>query len=370
MGVYAGGAEGPSAATPGMDPTPPAPRSTLAFRAAAALLGVILVAVYVGSLRGEYLWDDTPIVRDNPLLTGLHGLRGLFTTDLWGGATGRSTQLYHPVPMVTLWLQALVTGRSLVAFRVGNLALHAACVALLYAWIRRDRVSPRAALLAVAAFALHPSSVEIVLWVTGRHDSVGALLVLLALHAWMRPNALLAALTVAAAFASKEGFVVAPALLALTVHRAYPDASLRKRASRLAGPVAAVATVFAIRAALGISSRSAQISAPPTELLRQYASIVAHYFAQVVSFRAGPTIQSYDSLAPWQAWAVFVAIAGVLAGLLALRHRGHARAEPMLFGVAWFLLGLAPHVASLPLLGLYANRYAYFPAMGLVLVLA
>jgi tetratricopeptide (TPR) repeat protein len=38
--------------------------------------------------------------------------------------------------------------------------------------------------------------------------------------------------------------------------------------------------------------------------------------------------------------------------------------------MVWFLISLSPHVLSLPLLGLWGNRYGYFPLLGLLTVLA
>jgi Tfp pilus assembly protein PilF len=342
------------------------------------LAAAALMAVYGTALRGEYLWDDIPLVRDNPLLRGLHGLARIFTTDLWGGATGGSMPIYRPLPMASLWLQALLTDRSLVAFRVGNLLLHGACAGLLYAWIRRDGVRPGIAALCALAFALHPSATEVVLWVVGRHDSLGAVFALAGLLAWCRREPttrsdLVAAFACACAFASKESYAIVPALLAITLRSGQASLTTRaiiRRAGRLAPVVGAVLGVFAVRAALGIASSNDQVTAPLAEHLVHYGTLLVHYFVQVTSFTTGTTIQTYRPLPARQALAAIGLVVACIAPLALAWRRGWTRAGKALFGVGWFLLALVPHAVSLPLFGLYGNRYAYFPMMGLAVALA
>ena len=342
------------------------------------MIALALALAYATVLDGDFVWDDVGLVEQNRSLTEPGGLARLLTRDLWGAAGRGLTQLYHPVPMLTFWAQAQLTGLAMVPLRLGNVAIHGLATWLLVAVMRRLRLDLRAALAAGVVFALHPLATEPVMWLTGRHDTVGAALSLAALLAFPPPDAparnalpraLAAALACALAFASKEPFVVAPALVAAlaVLEDGAPDA-WRRQLARAAPSLVAVLGVFALRRAFGVASASSQMGAPLAEHLAHYGSLLAHYAALGATFREAPTIATYAPLGP-AAGAASGAVAGA-AFALALRPvwRAWPGAAPWskaaLFGVGWFGVALAPHVLSLPVIGIWGNRYGYFPLMG------
>jgi tetratricopeptide (TPR) repeat protein len=341
--------------------------------------------VYGPRLGGEAVWDDVYLVTENPLVRAANGAVGLLTRDLWGGATGAPTQLYHPVPMLTLWAQARVS-MAMPWLRLGNLALHAGCGALLLAFLRRRLgVPPRVALFITLLFVIHPSTTEVAMWLTGRHDSVAVLCALGALLAWPAgeagrqrplPGVVAASALALLAFLSKEPYVIVPALLVLDDVRARLASSAsgagpsRASAAWLACPFAAVAVGFAIRAGLGIPSSSAQLGASPLVHVQTYGTLLVHYGAQLAALTNGISTASYRAVALPTALAAAFGIAAPIAALADQARRGRARAGVAAFGLAWFALALAPHVVSLPSIGMFGNRYGYFPAMGLAVALA
>jgi tetratricopeptide (TPR) repeat protein len=343
--------------------------------------------VFGPRLGGEAVWDDVYLVTENPLVRAANGAAGLLTRDLWGGATGAPTQLYHPVPMLTLWLQARAS-MALPWLRLGNLALHAGCGALLLAFLRRRLgVPPRLALFVALLFIVHPSTTEVAMWLTGRHDSVAVLCALGALLAWPAagqgaqgaqaaparplPRVLGASALALLAFLSKEPYVVVPALLVLNDVRARLAGEPRASAAWLACPFAAVAVGFAIRAALGIPSSSALLGAAPLVHVQTYGTLLMHYGAQLVGLTNGLSTASYRAVALPAAIASAFGIAAAIAALAVAARRGAgARAGVAALGLAWFALALTPHVVSLPSIGMFGNRYGYFPAMGLAVALA
>lgn len=324
----------------------------------------LLACAYGGLLDGAYVWDDVFLVEGNRTLHDAGGLRAIFTSDLWSSVGEPRSQLYHPLPMVTLWVQAHLGLLSVVAGRVVNLALHLVSALGLVALLRRLGTSIGPSVLIALVMLVHPSAVETVMWLTGRHDLLGVVCALTALLVWPRRDecwgrALVSALACGAALLCKETYVVAPALLAglLWVERG-------RRVWLLAPSVVAVSGVLGLRHALGIPSGSNQLAAGPGEHLRNYASIAWHYSAQLVSFTDGPTIESYAQLGAGAVVAVLIGCA--FACVFALRSGSRV----VVLGTGWFFVGLAPHVLSLPMIGLYANRYAYFPMLGLCVVAA
>ncbi|HEX2875325.1 MAG TPA: hypothetical protein VHP33_28935 [Polyangiaceae bacterium] len=337
---------------------------------------ILALAIFGDRLGGDFVWDDVPLVAKNPALVEPGGLMRLLTRDLWGSAGQPSTQLYHPLPMASLWLGARIHGVSLAWFRFGNVMLHVTCALLLVALVRRVGLPRLSALLTGSMFLAHPLVTEPVMWLTGRHDTLAALFGLLALLAYPMPEAtrralrlVLCGLASAAAFASKEPYVVVPALV---VGLSLLEGSRGQVGWRLAlswlAPLSGVAAIFALRRLLGIPSGSDQLGAPPSEHLLNYAAIVRHYATLALTFAQAPTISSFKPISGALAGAW---LAGSAVGCLALaRVRDSHAGKAALFGIAWFFLALAPHVLSLPILGVWGNRYGYFPLMGLALALA
>jgi tetratricopeptide (TPR) repeat protein len=339
-------------------------------------VGLVLLAVaFGGQLRGDFVWDDVPLVANNRALVEPGGLWRLLTQDLWGSAGQASTQLYHPLPMLSFWLQAQLHGISLAWFRLVNVLLHAGCALAVLSLMLRLQLARPAALLASLIFLLHPLVTEPVMWLTGRHDTVAALLALGALLAFPAPGAgrrpvrlLLSSLGCAGAFVSKEPYVVAPLLvMALSLVERTPGERLARLAVSWLGPFLAVVAVVVARRSLGISTGSEQLGAAPLEHLRNYANLVQHYATLSVTLDQGPTIASVRPISA--AAAVLWLLGCVLASFGLWRARESVLGRVALFGLGWFLLTLLPHVLSLPILGLWGNRYGYFPLVGYCLLL-
>jgi hypothetical protein len=280
--------------------------------------------------------------------------------------------------MLTLWLQGVPSGPSLVAFRIGNVLVHAACGLLLLWLLMRLGLAPPVSLVVAWSFLSHPSVTETVMWLTGRHDSLGVLFCLGALLVWPRgpagPWAVAgASLLCGAAFLSKEPYIVAPALVVLLdVWRHRRDAApLRwSRVALWCAPAAGVIAVLILRRLLQIPSGSDQLLVSPLTHALHFATIVKHYVVQLVTFSNGPTIDSYRPLTGAASVVVLAAIVAVAGVLAYLWRRGASVPGGALLGLLWLVVALAPHIVSIPVLGKYGNRYAYLPWVGLAIGLA
>jgi hypothetical protein len=336
---------------------------------------VLLGASFGPRLRGEFVWDDIYLVEGNQALFRTDGWRVLLQHDLWGPVTGKPSQLYHPVPMLSLWLQGISHTRSLVGFRLANLVLHGLCAGLLWLFIVRRGVGRAAALAAAAVFLVHPSVTEPVMWITGRHDTLGMAFILAAMLLWpvtgrgIWLRASLAGLATAMAFLCKEQFVVLPVLLFV-----YAMVEARSLGSGICGlcrwlvlllPCAGVAAVLLWRAHLGIRLGSDELARGFVRLLVCYASIIWHYGVQLVSFGNSATLDQFIPLGPWAAMGVLVILVALLVALARAWWREPARFALPLLGISWFCLALVPLVAAVPQIGFYGNRYAYSPLGGL-----
>ena len=343
-------------------------RLASAFLVAAAVLSVVVFAAH---LDGEYVWDDIYLVKRNPVIQLPGQLGRLLASDLWSPVQGQPSQLYHPIPMLTLWAETRL-GASLAEHRVVNIAIHLVCGFLLFVLIRRELDWAFPAAGAASLFLLHPSVTEPVMWLTGRHDTLGVAAAILAMLVWSSASlsrALGAALLAAASVLCKEPYVVVPGLLFALEMRRMQETRQRPQLAQigyLALPVLAVAAVFCLRRVLGISAASDQLQASLGVQIVNFGTIVWHYLAQLANLSNGATIQTWRPLAPAVGVTVFVSALAAVLAMGVIWWRGNRTAGRVLFGLVWFLLALTPHILSLPLIGVWGNRYAYFPLAGLL----
>lgn len=118
----------------------------------AALLVLLVLAVYLPSFRGGFVWDDALLIDQNPLVKGELTLRSVwFSTDF-------------PLSNVALWLEWLAFGKNATGYRVVNAALHALSCVLLWRLLTRLKIP--GGWLGAALFAVHPVAAGSVAWVS------------------------------------------------------------------------------------------------------------------------------------------------------------------------------------------------------------
>jgi len=161
---------------------------------AAGLLVAAVLAVF-GRVGGhEFLtWDDRQHIHGNPHLNPVswRSLAGIWTGPYWG--------LYVPASYTFFAAEALIAQRPLpggagysfdpMVFHLGNLALHIACVLLVFGVLRRLFRHDGAACAGALLFALHPAQVESVAWISETRGVLCAMFCLLAVWFCVRPVA-------------------------------------------------------------------------------------------------------------------------------------------------------------------------------------
>jgi hypothetical protein len=146
---------------------------------AAAALVALVVLVYGTSAENQFVFDDQPLIVDNPMVQlPLAQAHELFA----GTAKGVA---YRPLRVFSYMIDFHVAGRlDPRTFHRSNIAYHAATVLALYALAWLTLGSLPGALSAAALFAVHPLGSEAVAYVAGRRDLLSTLFVLLALLCW------------------------------------------------------------------------------------------------------------------------------------------------------------------------------------------
>jgi tetratricopeptide (TPR) repeat protein len=375
--------------------SPPRPRSVAA---AAVLVGLLAVAVYLPALRHGFIWDD-PIVLDRQLPYFDGPFDAFFPPP---GVPQWGAHYYRPMVVLSYQADELLArvlsgpeGRRAarqLTFHASPVLLHgiasALVVALGAALMRRVRPEAWSLAVPLAAgllFAVHPIHVESVAWLAGRSDLLCAVFALGALAAWLRwleaRRAIWLPLTAALALAamlSKEVGLALVALLPLAAwlpRRPNADPTRLARSGWREPALGAALAAGAAALALGLRGAAASPGSAPaivwSDPLQRMLTALGWYGLKTVwpaPFSA--FVDRVPESLPLAALGLLLA-----AGALALIYLGCARGRrgAEAFAAALYLLALVPAlavaagtIAATPL----AERYLYLPSAGAALLLA
>lgn len=181
--------------------TPHRPRPKLA----AALIFVSCWLVYANSLDGQFVFDDTSIILNNPLIRSLSlsNIQHIFGSHYWQAAAGRGG-LYRPLAILSYAWNYAAGGLSPFGYHFVNVLLHSMNAALVFAIVRELFGDFSFAVWSGLLFALHPIRTEAVSYVAGRAESLAALFFLVAWWLDLRRKTLLAVAAFVLAALTKE----------------------------------------------------------------------------------------------------------------------------------------------------------------------
>ena len=134
------------------------------------ILIVLILAIYLPSLKNGYIWDDNDYVYKNTYLLKITGLK-----DIW---LSYKLPQYYPLVFTSFWIEHKLWGFHPTGYHVINMLLHILNTLLLFSLLKK--VLPKAALLAAIFFAVHPIQVETVAWITERKNLLSLAFFLLA----------------------------------------------------------------------------------------------------------------------------------------------------------------------------------------------
>lgn len=156
-------------------------RARLKSRVLLAVVLVVTAAVFMPALRCGFVnWDDPPYVTENMRI------RALSVENLGAIVSEPVSGNYNPLPILTYAVEYRLVGLAPWLYHLDNILLHLACVALVFALVRRLGLTPEAAAVAALFWGVHPMRVESVVWVTERKDVLFAVFFLLALLVYAR----------------------------------------------------------------------------------------------------------------------------------------------------------------------------------------
>lgn len=329
--------------------------------AVAGLAGLL----YLNALRGGFVWDDIPLIAENPALRTLKNLPKALISDFSGLADpSRRSGYYRPVTVITYFLDYHLWRGWPFGFHLSNLLFHALCSLLIYLLSLKALGSREVASAAGFLFAAHPVHTEAVAWISGRTDVLAALFLLAALLAMDRTYGLSLALSALSMGAKESGTSVV--LLAPL----YGMLHLGKAPRRYIWYALVGAGFWTLRwSVVGGVRLPPETPIPPIPLrVAEVPLLWGRYIWKLIwplQLNAewevpAPVSLGFQHLVGW----------GILAcGTYYLLRRWRKHLS-IVFGLGFLFLGLLPVSGVVPLYDRTAERFLYLPSAGFALLTA
>ncbi len=340
-------------------------------------LAAVAFAVFARSLSGEFVnYDDTYYVTRNPHIFGglnLPGVRWAFTTFY--------NSNWHPLTWLSLQLDVSLFPPGPWGFHLTNVLLHAANATLAFLALRALTGACWRSAAAALLFAVHPLRVESVAWVSERKDVLSiffGLLTLWAYPSYARAPSVRRYLAVASLFAlsllAKPTLVTLPFLLLVLdwwpLGRWQHGAAwrlVREKVPLLA--LAAASCVVTIRAQSEGTVESLAEFPPSVRAANATTAYMAYLSKTVWPVNLSPFYPYATGYTEGGSRVVMetAACSLLLAALTAVAVVLRRRAPYVLAGWLWYLGTLVPVIGLVQVGGqAYADRYTYFPQLGLL----
>jgi tetratricopeptide (TPR) repeat protein len=342
------------------------------------LIGLLLflgtLALYYPALQNGFVNYDDP----NYVTSNWHVQQGLTSRGVAWAFTATAEANWHPLTWLSHMLDVQSFGPGAAGHHAQSILWHALNVVLLFLLLAKATGFVGRSALVAGLFAVHPLNVESVAWVAERKTVLCTFFLLLALAAYgwyaKKPRVgryLLVALFFALALMAKPMAITLPFMLLLVDFwplRRFPRTSLSKlvleKIPLLALSAASAAiTLYAQRAggAVGL------IEALPLAMRVKNAIYSYLIYVEKTVWPSRLAVFYPHPEGSLALWRVIVA-AAVLAAITALFWHFRER-RYLLAGWLWFLGTLIP-VIGIVQVGrqAWADRYAYFPVWGLLVI--
>lgn len=343
------------------------------------VLAAIGFGVYAVNLHNPLFWDDEDWIVYNPAVHALtwNNARSLFSKSTLGGLD-LTSNYYRPALFLTFAINYAISGIHPVGYHLVNNLLHVADALLAgyLLWLLfRNRLM---ALLAGAAFLLHPLNTEAVTYVSGRGDPLHYFFMLASLVLLLRNKKGLSLVLVPFALLSQEKAIILPFLVVLAL---WTQQKKIKPALIASLPYFGLTLVYGILrlTVLNFGSTLNLYLAPNvyTEhvAIRFYAFL--HVLAEYARLLVAPVglhmergVTLHASFFEWPVWFVAMILAGLVALLVRL-HRRHREHFPVwFFGLAWFFVTILPVSGITPVSALLYEHWMYVPMLGPIAIAA
>jgi tetratricopeptide (TPR) repeat protein len=333
----------------------------------------LVAASYSSVLTGTFVWDDHPLVEQQPIVKQLSPPAAYLTQMFWASKLDPQPRtFYRPLTTFSYALDYRVGHGSPLPFHLVNLFVHLLACALVFALARRLGAEPLPSALFATAFGVAPRLTECIAWISGRTDALALVFSLAALLLFLRAqrtgrSSWAAGLCFLLGLLSKEtAITVLAVLVCWEAMSPEPVADLRSRLRRW--------VPFAV-ASLGYLLLRLKASSVPRFQPKGSADGLHGVIPRAITALEGLGRYAFMVLDPFQP-RVQIGILGapdgkfVVAGVLVLLllvgllFLGVRRGRWVLLGLfagAASALGLTLHLIPISANVVAADRFLYFP---------
>jgi Tfp pilus assembly protein PilF len=330
------------------------------------VLALVLIAIYLPALHGEFLWDDELLILRNRLNLDPSG---------WWKIWFEPRYLidYFPLSAEGEWIQWQFFHTNTFGYHLVNVVLQ--FVSALLVWKLFARLHLRLAWLGALLFAVHPVTVESVAWMAELKNTLSLPLFLAAMLAWIawdrdrrRIDYLRALVLFLAAMLAKPSAVMFPFVILL--YAWWRHGRVR------AGDLAAAAPFFLVSLVLGLITirymhpayglKTIELGGP-LDRLAIAGTTLAFYTGNILWPVGLLPVYPKWTIDPPSAWLAWLALVTVLAVCWWGRKRWGRHA---LLGLGFFLLNLVPFLGFTPTAYMSfawaMDHVLYLPMLGLI----
>lgn len=326
-----------------------------------ALLAITVLA-YIRVLGFDFSpLDDTDLIAKKlAFLSDLSNAPALFRQPVF------AFSYYRPLLTLSFMVDAVICAKPAM-FHATNLLLHLGVITLLWRGFLLLKLSPRAAFIGAAIFAMHPVQVHAIAWIPGRNDLLLAAFALPAIgfflqrrRGWLALHLLL----YTAALLTKENAIVLPALALLAWWALRKPFTLQDLRPVVFGWTVITIVWWIIRA---------RISHHPIRDGWDIGAIISQSTGAIVMYLGKFLLPVGQSVMPTLADSPMALYAAVTLGVVIFASRcGLRNPRLALLGAGWLLVFLAlPVVAGATVAqGGHLEHRLYLSSVGLILLLA
>jgi protein O-mannosyl-transferase len=363
----------------------PVVRPASRFLNADFLLRVALfatLAVYLQTITFSFVYDDFGAIVLNPWLSSWHGLAQIFQHDVSAYSDMPiPARHYRPVFLVWLWIVQHVFAPTPGWYHLCSIFTHLVAVALAYKLAVTLLKNELQAAVAVVLFAMHPTKVEAVTWISAASDPLMAVFFFLTVltyirfresthrRAWWIVASFLCAV---AALLTKETAVVLPGIILAYEWLFQKPAEGKRRVLQLAAFVFPYVLAdglwfyarFLVLHGAGDGAIPASVK---TTLLTAPAAFWLYVRQLVRPFHLSP-LYPYATVNQFSVLHTAFPVAALL--VLAAFYFVWSRKNAVLkFAAVWFLLTIAPVTFGFTWIQLH-DRHLYLPSFAAALMAA
>jgi protein O-mannosyl-transferase len=350
----------------------------------AAVLIVLGVVCYANSFRNEFVWDDHIQIASNRMLRSWAFVPRFFTARAAEayGASAESRHFYRPLWMLSQCIDYQLWGPNPSGFHLTNLVLQIANGLLVFGLMMALRIRMGFGMLVAALFICHPAHTETTTFIAGRTGELGVLFMLAALLLFFKFMSLgrddrarrLVLFGSAGCFGlallSKETAVTLFGIVGAAGWLLPASPPLRRRDWMM------ILIVFGLVSCAYFLARGlvlAQMTYPPQFSWPERFGLMMRALAAQVVFTLAPHNLHIDRtlvLDGWRGTALTVSGLATFAAIVLVGIWSYRRERRITFGLAFFVAAFSITSNLIPLNATFAERWLYWPMIGLAIVFA